>query len=460
MRGLSASIRRVDRRVLAAVVVVLLAALGARIWFVEANSYRPINDANSYLKLATEIADTGTYSSSTKGGGAGGTRGPSAYFPPGYPYFLAAIDLVDGHRGIAGAAGSVRVFQAVLGTAEVALIGLVALELFGPIVGLIALTLGAAYPVLIEMSGTITAENLLILFELAAAYGALRARRARPGRPLYLWVAATGLLAGLGALTHENGLLLVIPLAFAVWSARPRWSLRALAAPALLVTAAVLIILPWTIRNAVVLHSFVPISDETGITLVGTYNSASAHAHPIPYKWRLYYGIPAEHARVREARHLSEPQLSSRLLGDAFNYIGNHPFSPFVVAYHNTLRLLELHGSYGWRKGAIAVGLDPGTAQVGVICFWVLALLALAGTFTRAARRAPGWLWAMPVLLALSVVLVNVETPRFRAPVDPFLIMLAALAVASAVSGVRRRRSENEAAGVAERGGPVEAPVS
>jgi hypothetical protein len=33
------------------------------------------------------------------------------------------------------------------------------------------------------------------------------------------------------------------------------------------------------------------------------------------------------------------------------------------------------------------------------------------------------------VLFALSVILVNVETPRFREPIDPFLLVLAGCAV-------------------------------
>ena len=48
-----------------------------------------------------------------------------------------------------------------LGTITVALTGLVALELFGEVAGLIALVLAAVYPVLIELSVTLVAENLL-----------------------------------------------------------------------------------------------------------------------------------------------------------------------------------------------------------------------------------------------------------------------------------------------------------
>jgi hypothetical protein len=40
-------------------------------------------------------------------------------------------------------------------------------------------------------------------------------------------------------------------------------------------------------------------------------------------------------------------------------------------------------------------------------------------------------LWVIPILLAWSVLLVNSETPRFRSPVDPYLIMLAACAIVS-----------------------------
>ncbi len=69
-----------------------------------------------------------------------------------------------------------------LGTITVALIGLVALELFGEVAGLIALVLAAIYPVLIELSATLVAENLLTALVLAAVYAGLRVRRARSAR--------------------------------------------------------------------------------------------------------------------------------------------------------------------------------------------------------------------------------------------------------------------------------------
>ena len=427
----------------ALIAVILIVALVLRLGAVQGTnaSYRPKNDAGSYLTLASQIAHTGDYSlSHAPGRGAGGTRGPTAYFAPGYPYFLAAVDLIDGHTARrAGVIHPARTAQAVLGTITVALIGLVAYELFGATAGLIALILAAVYPVGIELAETLVAENLLTPLVLAAVYCGLRVRRAGRAPTAYGWVTGAGVLTGLATLTHENGALILLPLIAGVWAGRPHFTVRSLAAPALLILTTALTILPWTIRNEVVMHRFIPVSDETGITLVGTYNPASAAYRVVPYKWRIFYGIPGERPLIREASHLTEPQLGDKLQHQALHYISQHPTAPILVAFHNTLRLFELEGTFAWHASAEAMSLPPSTAWVGVVGFWIICLLALAGVSSRAVRAAPKWVWVVPFLLALSVVLVNVETPRFRAPVDPFLVILGAAALSAAVNRIGAR---------------------
>jgi 4-amino-4-deoxy-L-arabinose transferase-like glycosyltransferase len=430
--------------------VIVLAALAIRVAEVQRTSYGPINDAASYLTLASQIAHTGDYSTSrTAGTGAGGTRGPSAYFPPGFPYFLAAVDVVDGHTGPAPAPRTprggpaydpaaiqpARISQAVLGTIVVALIGLVALEAFGPAVALVAAAIAAVYPVLVELSAVLVAENLLTVFMLAAAWAALRARRALDP---YRWIAGAGLLTGLATLTHVNAIVLVVPLALAAWRVRPR-----LGSPALLVAGTLLALAPWLVRDAVVMHSFIRVTDEDGITLVGTYNHTSASDPQVPYRWHLFLDLPGERRLIRRAHSMTEPQLSQRLQDQAFDYVGQHPLSPLDVLYHNTRRLLELEGSRAWKISASSIGLPIATARIGVLSFWLLCLLSVAGAFTAAVRRGPKWLWLAPLLLWLSVGLVNSETPRFREPIDPFLVLLGACAVEATLRAiwVRLRRS-------------------
>jgi hypothetical protein len=215
--------------------------------------------------------------------------------------------------------------------------------------------------------------------------------------------------------------------------------LRALAGPALLVVCACAMIAPWTIRNAIELHHFVPVSDETGITLVGTYNADSAAAEPLHYKWDLYLKLPEFKALAKHASRYDEVGLSGVLQSRALDYIGAHPLSPLDVGFHNTLRMFELEGSFAWHASYAAISLPARAARIGVVSFWALLALAIAGLFTSVRREAPGWLWAFPVLYWLSVTFINLETPRFREPIDPFFILLAACAVATAAHGALRR---------------------
>jgi hypothetical protein len=468
-----------------AIGALLVCACVIRLVYVEHTYYKAKNDAGTYNRMASDVAQYGDYhTGSGPHKGAGGSRGPTAYFPPAFPYSLAVVDLIDGHEaGGKTAVGPERIAQAVVGTVSVALIGLVALEAFGGGVALAAMGIAAVYPVFVELSGTLVAENLMLAFELASIWTALRARRARRPAGVYGWVAATGVLTGLATLTHENAVLFLFPLGVAAWSlARARAvggsrvprrrGLRAGGAGgagaggagragaarlvALLVLCTGAMIAPWTVRNAVELHHFVPVSDETGITLLGTYNATSAASRPVHYKWDLFLKIPEFHALAKAAPRYDEVQLSDKLQSRALDYIRAHPFSPLDVAFHNTLRMFELEGSFAWHASYDAIGLPTRAAEIGVASFWVLLALAIAGLFTSVRREAPGWLWAFPVLYWLSIAFVNVETPRFREPIDPFLVLLAACAVATAArqltlglrrAPVGRRRGASELAG-------------
>jgi 4-amino-4-deoxy-L-arabinose transferase-like glycosyltransferase len=411
----------------------LALALAVRIWEVQRTSYTPANDAQSYLALASQVAHTGDYSNASgPGTGAGASTGPTAYFPPGFPYLLAAVDLIDGHRTPTGAAvHPARIAQAVLGAVGVAAIGLVALEAFGLTVGLISLAIAAIYPVFVELSGTVYSENLLIPLSMASVWAGLKSRHSvHP----YRWIVAAGLLGGLSTLTHQNGAVVILGLLGLTCAGT-----RKIQGPAVLLATAILTIAPWTIRNAIVLHRFIPVSDETGLTLRGTYNPTSAADKQIPYRWLYYKAIPSDGGLYRQAAQLKEPELSSKLESKALHYIGHHPAAPLEVLYHNTRRLLELESSFAWRASTYNIGIPESTARVAVLCFWLVLLLAIIGAFTRVARNAPKPIWAVPLLYYVSVVFINGETPRFRAPIDPFLIILAGCALATVAPWLRHQ---------------------
>lgn len=417
-------------------VAIVVLALVVRIVVVLATSaYVPQTDASDYDRIAVVVADTGSLPASVLAPGGG----PSALRGPAFPLTLAAVYKLVGTGSAHSRWEAGRLYEAVLGAITVALIGLIALRLFGAAAGLVSAAIAAAYPPLILVGTSLMTEPLFIALLLGAVLAALEHRRSQRR---WRWVVVSGLLAGLAALTRGNGIVIVIPLCFLVWSERPRWSWRSLSAPLALLAAAAAMLAPWTVRNYLQFHTFVPITTESGFALAGTYNSYSAHRTDYPAMW-----IPPVLDTERElARHpgIDEAHLSARLDRDGVNYIEAHPAYPLKVAYWTTLRLLDLAGTGFERWEATYEAYPPEMAVISMYAFWALAIVAIAGAFTRAARRAPWAFWCCPLLLLLSTVLV-IGATRYRVPADPFFVMLAALGLIRVTASVRSRRGRRPA---------------
>jgi 4-amino-4-deoxy-L-arabinose transferase-like glycosyltransferase len=427
-----------DRRVVG---VVLALALIVRLGYVAATpGYQAIDDAHNYDVHARSIAAGHGFARI----GSGPTR-QTAFRPPGYPYFLAGVYKLAGvgearpeQRYRAG-----RVANALIGMAIVALVGVLAFQLFDRRVALVAMALGAVYVPLILISGTLMSEPLFTALLLGALAAAIQHRRS-PHR--YRWALLAGLLGGLAILTRANAAILLVPLVIAVWD---RWSWRALAPPAALVAVALATVSPWTIRNAVVFHSFVPVTTQLGSALAGTYNDAARTDHTNPASWRSLRRVPDYQYLTRRWREIPEPTLDRELRRAALRYIGDHPTYVATVAFWNTARMLDLAGLSWSRHTASTIGIGPQWADAGVVCFWLFALLAIAGALCR---RLPAYVVAVPALLFLSVVFLAVETPRYRTGIDPFIVMLAGVAVMAGWEAIRpawRRARARRGSGVA-----------
>ncbi|MEY2570979.1 MAG: hypothetical protein QOE63_1329, partial [Acidimicrobiaceae bacterium] len=229
------------------VVAALALALVLRLGVIAADrSYEPLNDSQHYDLIASSLAGGHGYGDAV----LLGATGPSAYRAPMYPVVLAAVYAVFGeHSWTAG-----RVENALIGVALVALIGLVASQLWGRRVGAVALLLAAVHPTLMLFGSGLQLEPLLASLVLASIAAALQHRRTRQ----LSWLIAAGVLIGLTTLTRETGFLLIPVVALLVWDRSRRPSLATLRAPLAVALIALLTIAPWTIRNATQLHSLVP----------------------------------------------------------------------------------------------------------------------------------------------------------------------------------------------------------
>lgn len=409
-------------------IALLAGALAVRLgWVAATPHFVPLHDAHDFDRYGISIARFGRFPV----GHQAGDQGPLAYRPPGYPLFLGAIYEVFGlgHRIYAA-----RVVQAFTGTAAVALVAAIGWMLWGRFVGLVGAAIAAIYPPLVYVGESMYSEAMFLPLMLAAVAAALMFRRSR-GQ--LRWAVATGVLSGFGVLVRPNAAALAPALLLLVWGVRrPRLSVRSLAAPAVTLACMLLVVAPWTIRNALVLHHFVPVTTELGNTMAGTYNDETRLSPDRPAAWtepRLTH----EYSHYYRERGLNDATLDQKLRFAAFHYIGKHPTYLWEVWRWNTARVLDLAGFAESRIGGGTVGVSPGAADAGTVSFWALGLLALGGLLTRGLRRAPVAFWLLPVLWYLSVVFLNAEPPRFRVGMDPFFILLAALAACAFAEWVR-----------------------
>jgi 4-amino-4-deoxy-L-arabinose transferase-like glycosyltransferase len=387
--------------------------------------FAPVSDPADYVRHAVSIAHGHGFPDSLLPAG-----GPSALRPPAYPYFLGAVFAVSGDSETAG-----RLASALLGVLTVALIGLVAQLLWTRRAALAAMAIAAVYPAFVLVSGTLLSESLALPLLL----GIVALLAAQRGRTPRTWTAAAvGVLFGLALLDRPALSVLAVPIVVGLWG-RPWRTPRAAVAPVAALAVAGLTIVPWTIRNAVEFHDFVPVSTQSGVLIAGTYNPVSEHDPVHPGAYRPATAVPAL-LPVIYNRSLDENKISKRLGAYGRQYAQDHPGYIPRVLWWNGLRMLSLTRPLADAELAYSYqGIGARYAKGATAAFWIVALFALAGVALGAFRGRPAWLWITPALLYLGVIWISGDT-RYRLPIEPFFIWPAAYALAAALERVRGRR--------------------
>jgi 4-amino-4-deoxy-L-arabinose transferase-like glycosyltransferase len=423
------------------VVAVLFLALFLRVavTFESRSDYRPETDARHFDLIATSLANGDGYGDAVIPVEA---VGPSALRAPLYPVSLAAVYAVFGdHDWTAG-----RLANAALGTLLVAMIGLVAALLWTRRIAFVAMAIAAVHPTLVLVGSSLNLEPLLVTLSLATLAAALYYRRSPRGLALPI---VTGVLLGLSILTRELGFILLLPVAWLLWTARPypkrstptepgRWSRAALTAPVVAVLAAFVVVIPWTIVNYVRLDSFVPVTTSSGYGLAGTYNE-TARANRA--EWIGPDFDPETAAIINNIDDPTEVNIDKRLRTATIDFIKEHPTYPVEVAFWNSVRLFDLDGGDYNRSIAPFVPYPGWLTKLSIVASFGILILAIIGAFFRAARRVPLAVWAIPVLTYVFMVITLPASIRYRASLEPFFVLLAALPVAAVLDRVLARRA-------------------
>jgi 4-amino-4-deoxy-L-arabinose transferase-like glycosyltransferase len=343
--------------------------------------------------------------------------GPTAQWPPAYPFALSLVYRITGPEPLAGQA-----LNALIGAFTVVGLFLLARRLFGRREAVVAALLLAVLPGQVLWSDVLLAETpyalVLVAFFLALA--------ALPPRPLV--ALGVGALIGLAALVRGEGLLL-FPAALTAWW--PVLSRRAFAVRAATAgVAALVVIAPWTLRNAVVMDAFIPLSSNASITLYSGHNPRADGAQNYAPA-SVGAGLPA----FGPEREVAE---SKRLRREALDYMVTHPLREAELV---PLKLLNLargdSHAMEWVNTARPGEPRPirgryvTPIRVAADSTW-FALLAgtLASTvvFGRAFWRDPV-LRGVLVLFAVALVaygFVYYGNFRYRAPLEPLMLLVSA----------------------------------
>jgi 4-amino-4-deoxy-L-arabinose transferase-like glycosyltransferase len=395
--------------------------------------------------------------------------------PPGYALYLVAVYEALGRSFLAA-----QLVQNVLTSICCVLLVLLAARLSSWPIGVTAGVFAALSPQLGYVSALVLPDALSALPLLVAL---LLLARAHPDGAWPWWTSAlAGVLVGAGVWLRPNVVLLP-PFLSLVILAVSRDRRRGLVHAVALSLAAVLVVIPITIRNYVVFGEFVPVSINGGLTLWqgvadagGRALGARRHDTLVAEEEAVRYGRPdyrdwwaepdgiwRDHDRYRRALEVARANpgryagVMLGRMGEMLNYAsGDAPFvsrePPAFSGFEGGMRPRP-NGPASPRDedrflapGRLAAPLRPLLAAVQPLLCAVLTPLAIAGALALAARD---WRRTL-LLLALSLYYLLSECPfiyewRVVAPLHYGLLAAAGAAPVLIVElALRLRRGRRE----------------
>ncbi len=284
---------------------------------------------------------------------------------------------------------------------------------------LLAATLYALYPPVAETVVNPNADFWGIDFTIAILALYLEALASpRPWR----WLISCGLVTGLGAYFHPNVLLLPGALALAgITMTGWRSALR----QGIGVTAiALLLLVPWTIRNYNDFHSFIPTRIGVGATLWVGFDEIHSSVFPPHADYLIYQEI----LHKRPDLTFYTPAYDSYLTHRALTVIEDHPlFYLHVIAHRlwlSTLGAVDVEWMHRGTKTPSEYGPGPlayvvqrpfDLLQIMLMpLLFALAMLSLGFTWVRR-KRAHVFLILTVVVTAIPYLILHLE-PRYLMP--------------------------------------------
>ena len=361
-----------------------------------------IHDQVSYDALASSLLAGRGYSFTENWYPFTLANTPTAHWSFIYPLYLAGIYEVIGYHPLVA-----RLVQGILGGALICfLVYLIGRRVADEATGLVGAALAAVYGYFIYYNVALMTETFFIVLVLFSLYLSLEIRE----KPTVARWALLGLVLGLATLLRQT-ILLFIPFLL-LWLFRELRTREVhwwhFAIPVIIIT---LMIAPWTIRNYLVYHQFLPLNSNAGYALYASNNPN------LGSDWRndvVVVPIP------EELKGKNEAELDRALTKKGIEYILADPSRYLWLNLDKTLEYFKFWPS----SDSSRISNLNRVLSFGL--FLPFMLLGLYLSFSRWRNFAILYIF---IIIHTGIHLLTWPAPRYRLPVDAVSMVFAGLAV-------------------------------
>lgn len=291
-------------------------------------------------------------------------------------------------------------------------------------VGLVAAAVAAVYPPLWINDLVVMSETPAML----AVAGALWAAGSFLAAPSALRAGSLGVLVGLAALARSELALYAVGFAMVmVLTAAATERCRAMRRALVLLLAAAVAVSPWVLYNLVRFEHPTLLSTNDGATWLGA--NCDATYHDDVGHWDVRCLFPLE--TLRDGSIAADASITSTdRRARAFDYIRDNLGRLPVVVAARVGRLVDVYAVRSMVGNDVREDKPVWAVWAAVVTWWPAAAAAAVGWWQLRRRGAAARWWLLvPPAVALVTAVSFYGAHRMRAPAEPAIVILAAIAL-------------------------------